>query len=49
RLAPDTVRPLTADLARGSVKKIEVADNAPVVQPASCDGGTIADLISACQ
>jgi len=49
RLAPDTVRPLTADLARGSVKKIEVADNTSVVQPASCDGATIADLISACQ
>ena len=49
RLAPDTVRPLTADLARGSVKKIEVADNTSVVQPASCDGVTIADLISACQ
>ncbi len=49
RLAPETVRPMTADLARGSAKKIEVADNAPVVQPASCDGSTIADLISACQ
>ncbi len=49
RLAPETVRPLTADLARGSAKKIEVADNAPLAQPASCDGGSIADLISGCQ
>ncbi len=49
RLAPDTVRPLTADLARGSVKKIEVAENSSVIQPASCDGASIADLISACQ
>ncbi|MGH6855612.1 MAG: transglycosylase SLT domain-containing protein, partial [Aestuariivirga sp.] len=49
RLAPDTVRPLTADLARGSVKKIEVADSAPVVKPASCEGASIADLVSSCR
>ncbi|HUR42725.1 MAG TPA: lytic transglycosylase domain-containing protein [Aestuariivirga sp.] len=49
RLAPDTVRPLTADLARGSRKKVEIADNTPLVKPASCDGGSIADLISTCQ
>ena len=48
RLAPDTVRPMSADLARGGKLKIEVA--ATAAKPnAKCDGGSIAQLISSCE
>ncbi len=48
RLAPSTVKPMSADLGRGAPSKIKVADSA---EPgtASCDGGSIAALISRCE
>ena len=47
RLAPKTVRPMTADLARGStVDTISVSTTEPVAAASSgCTGETIADLI----
>ncbi len=49
RLAPETVRPMSADLGRGS-RKIKFADNMPVgsVGPISCDGQSISALIKSC-
>jgi soluble lytic murein transglycosylase len=49
RLAPATVRPMSADLARGAVKPIKVADSAGDAKAAACAGGSIVDLISACE
>jgi soluble lytic murein transglycosylase len=51
RLAPSTVRPMTADLKRGAVNTITVADSAEdtAASRPSCKGGSIADLISACE
>lgn len=51
RLAPSTVRPMTADLRRGSRTNINVAEadtDSAKVEPA-CSGGSIADLISDCE
>jgi soluble lytic murein transglycosylase len=48
RLAPDTVRPMTADLARGGNSKIEVTASVDKA-PAPCDAKSITQLISACE
>jgi soluble lytic murein transglycosylase len=52
RLAPKTVRPMTADLARGSrVDTINVATTAPAEpEPAGCAvAGSIAEILDSCQ
>lgn len=52
RLAPRTVQPMTADLARGSrVDQINVAATTPVeAEPASCAvAGSITELLEACE
>jgi soluble lytic murein transglycosylase len=52
RLAPDTVRPMTADLKRGTPGEITVAStsapDAGTPEPAGCSGKSIAALISGC-
>ncbi len=49
RLAPKTVRPMTADLKRGAPGSITVASTSePTPQPASCSGTSIAALITGC-
>lgn len=50
RLAPATVRPMSADLGRGSATPIKVAASADDRRASpNCNGGSIADLISACE
>ena len=49
RLAPETVRPMTADLRRGSSKPLKIAGTAQDKKAVACDGGSIADLISKCE
>jgi soluble lytic murein transglycosylase len=49
RLAPETVRPMTADLSRGSVTPFKIANTAREEKAAACDGGSIADIISKCE
>lgn len=49
RLAPNTVRPMTADLKRGAPGSITVASTSePTPQPAGCSGTSIAALITGC-
>jgi len=48
RLAPKTVRPMTADLARGAVRPFKLAASEERAVPA-CGGRSIADLISSCE
>lgn len=47
RLAPDTVKPMSADLSRGAPTKINVAE--AEAGTAHCEGSTIAALISRCE
>jgi soluble lytic murein transglycosylase len=47
RLAPRTVRPMTADLRRGSPGAIAVAANGEP-ETRSCEGGSIRALITSC-
>ena len=49
RLAPETVRPMTADLRRGSSKPLKIAGTAQDKKAVACEGGSIADLISKCE
>jgi soluble lytic murein transglycosylase len=46
RLAPDTVRPMTADLKRGTPADVNVASTEPIVE--SCKASSIGSIISAC-
>ena len=50
RLAPKTVKPMTADLSRGArVDSISVATTGPAeAEPAGCGAKSIAEIISAC-
>ena len=48
RLAPNTVRPMTADLSRGGASPVEYTASVDKA-PAKCDGGSIAQLISSCE
>jgi soluble lytic murein transglycosylase len=49
RLAPDTVRPMTADLKRGQPAEIlSVAATDAVAEPA-CGGSSIAALVNSCE
>lgn len=49
RLAPKTVRPMTADLKRGAPGNITVASTSePTPEPAGCSGTSIAALITGC-
>jgi len=48
RLAPNTVRPMTADLARGSANAVAVSDQPGTTKEADCSGGSITDIIAAC-
>lgn len=51
RLAPKTVRPMTADLRRGAtVDSISVATTGPAeAEPAGCGAGSIAEIIASCE
>jgi soluble lytic murein transglycosylase len=49
RLAPDTVRPMTADLKRGTPSDINVASTTPVENPQRCKGNSLMDMLSSCK
>lgn len=50
RLAPNTVRPMSVDLKRGTPDDIAVASTSPIETPASCQRTTIGSLLGAkCQ
>jgi soluble lytic murein transglycosylase len=49
RLAPKTVRPMTADLRRGAPSSIAVADSGETISDADCGGPSVAALISNCE
>jgi soluble lytic murein transglycosylase len=48
RLAPETVRPMTADLKRGSPAELATASTTPIVVPASCGGKSLLSLLTSC-
>jgi soluble lytic murein transglycosylase len=48
RLAPKSVRPMTADLRRGAPSAIAVAASGETVSDATCGGPSVAALISSC-
>jgi soluble lytic murein transglycosylase len=48
RLAPESVRPMTADLKRGTPSDMAVASTSPAPSGPSCLGGSIGKLISTC-
>jgi soluble lytic murein transglycosylase len=47
RLAPDTVKPMSADLRRGGDADVEVASTS-TLEPASCGGKSITQLVTRC-
>jgi soluble lytic murein transglycosylase len=49
RLAPKTVRPMTADLRRGAPSSIAVAASGETISDADCGGPSVAALISNCE
>jgi soluble lytic murein transglycosylase len=50
RLAPDTVRPMSADLKRGQPAEISVAATDSVAEPAAdCSGFSIKALLNSCE
>ena len=49
RLAPSTVRPMTADLARGSASAMAVSDAPGTTKEAACGAGSITGILSACK
>jgi soluble lytic murein transglycosylase len=48
RLAPDSVRPMTADLKRGTPAELSVASTTPSTNPTACKGHTLSSLMSSC-
>ena len=48
RLSPESVRPMTADLKRGSPADLAVASTSSAEPAPSCMGGSIGTLISSC-
>lgn len=48
RLAPDTVRPMTADLKRGAPNDVNVASTTPIDTPVACKTKSITALINSC-
>ncbi len=48
RLAPDSVRPMTADLKRGMPDDLNVASTSSIAPTADCTTGSIQSLISSC-
>ena len=48
RLAPKTVRPMSADLRRGSASELTVASTSAPAEKAECTGGSIKALITGC-
>jgi soluble lytic murein transglycosylase len=48
RLAPKTVRPMTADLMRGTPGEMTVASTSAPPETESCSGGSIKALITGC-
>jgi soluble lytic murein transglycosylase len=48
RLAPDSVRPMTVDLKRGTPADITVASTGAVSAAPSCEGGSIGALVTSC-
>jgi soluble lytic murein transglycosylase len=49
RLAPESVRPMTADLKRGTPADVAVASTSAIATPASCKGHSITSLMSSCE
>jgi soluble lytic murein transglycosylase len=49
RLAPNTVRPMTADLQRGTPSDVQVASTTPIETPAKCKGKSMLSFISSCE
>ncbi len=48
RMAPDSVRPMTADLKRGTPSEMNIASTAPIDAPVACKPKSITALISSC-
>ena len=48
RLAPQTVRPMTADLARGAPAGFAAMTTSGISRPSGCGGGSIGALITSC-
>lgn len=48
RLAPDTVRPMTADLKRGTPSEMNVASTTPIESPVACKTKSITSLLNSC-
>ena len=48
RLAPESVRPMTVDLKRGTPADITVASTGAVSAAPSCEGGSIGALVTSC-
>ena len=48
RLSPESVRPMTADLKRGTPTDITVASTTPATPAPNCLGGSMKSLISSC-
>ncbi len=48
RLAPQTVRPMTADLARGAPATMATMATSAIDRPRDCGGGSIGALIKSC-
>jgi soluble lytic murein transglycosylase len=49
RLAPNTVRPMTTDLQRGTPSDVQVASTTPIETPAKCKGKSMLSFISSCE
>jgi soluble lytic murein transglycosylase len=49
RLAPDTVRPMTADLKRGTPLEMTVASTSPIDDNGGCRAKTLTSLIGSCE
>ncbi|MDE2384275.1 MAG: lytic transglycosylase domain-containing protein [Alphaproteobacteria bacterium] len=48
RLAPETVRPMSADLKRGTPENVNVASTSPAKGSSACQPGSISTLIKSC-
>ena len=48
RLAPQTVKTMTADLTRGAPSELATASTSPLIETASCEANSIASLVTSC-
>ncbi len=49
RLAPDSVRPMTADLKRGTPSELNVASTAPIETSVACKTKSITSFLNSCE